>query len=44
MTTSTSGIAFTSEPESFGDEEHNLRNMLLKILAHQKCSSVLQRS
>ena len=29
--------------ESFGDEEHNVWNLVLEVLAHHRCSPVLQR-
>ena len=36
--------SFTSEPELFGDEEHDVWNSLLVIIAHHMFSDVLQRS
>ena len=34
---------FTSEPNSFGDEEHNVWNELMIVLAHHECSAWIQR-
>ena len=40
---SSTGTIFTSEPKTFGDEEHNLWNLLLGLHAHHTCRPVLQR-
>ena len=34
--------SFASDPESFGDEQHHVLNVLV-IVAHHRCSSMLQR-